>query len=653
VLTLIWAALTAMAGYDTVWLSYVSIAETLRTAGWIAFLVSLLSKLWRLSERTSYAFILSLVVWFVFAGLIIMDLAGQLGLVRDFDAAAGSLVPLFIMGRLVSAVGGLALVENLYRNTPQNNRWGILMLCLGLGGMFAYDIVLYAQGLLFRSLDQDLYNARGVVNALIVPLIGIAAARNPSWKIDVYLSRRIVFHTLSLMATGLYLMLMAGAGYYLREFGGEWGNLLLASFLFAAFIGLVVILSSGQMRARARVFMAKHFFDYKYEYRDEWLRFIRTVSGAGVDNEGLETRVIRAVCDILDAPGGVLWLRGEDGVYAPAQRWNYGSSIAGREAEDGDFIRFMADRRWIINLHDMRNDAPDYDGMPAPSWAADNPRTWLALPLFHNDRLIGFVEVEEARAPRPLNWEDFDLLKTVGRQVASYLAEKQSQEALANAAQFDAFNRRFAFIIHDLKNLVSQLSLIARNAEKHADNPEFQRDMLLTLTASVDKMNAMLAKLNRTSEVPRSDEAVDVGQVLNEVARAKQAHHANLTIACDLDGCRVRGDRDKLEQVFAHLIQNAIDACDAGQEVRVAGRRDADTLVVDIEDRGCGMSEEFVRKDLFKPFTSTKDSGFGIGAYEARSFIVAMGGRMDVVSRLEEGTRIRVTLPIAPAGQAA
>ena len=122
-------------------------------------------------------------------------------------------------------------------------------------------------------------------------------------------------------------------------------------------------------------------------------------------------------------------------------------------------------------------------------------QAWVAVPLAHHDRLVGIVLLASPDFRRPLDWEDFDLLRTAGRQAASALAEALGQEALANAQRFEEFNRRFAFILHDIKNLVSQLGLVARNAERHADNPEFRADMVATLQSSVAKMNDLLARL--------------------------------------------------------------------------------------------------------------------------------------------------------------
>ncbi|RME62799.1 MAG: PEP-CTERM system histidine kinase PrsK, partial [Alphaproteobacteria bacterium] len=455
----------------------------------------------------------------------------------------------------------------------------------------------------------------------------------------------------SLLATGAYLLLMAAAGYYLREFGGDWGTLLQVGFLAAALILLLVLAFSGRVRSQFRVFFTKHFFSYRYDYREVWLRFIRTVS----DTSGaldLDHRVIQAVAEMFDSPGGALWLH-EDGEYVLAARWNWRTAAAGREAEDGPLARFLAARQWAVDLNELRDGAGDYGDLPVPAWAAEDGAAWLIVPLVHHERLIGFLVLSQPRARRPLNWEDHDLLKTVGRQAASYLAERQSQEALGQAHQFEAFNRRFAFIMHDLKNLVSQLSLLVRNAERHADNPEFRADMLATLRASVDKMNDLLAKLRRATDAIRRDERFALRPLLEAVVREKGAAHNSLTLSWQGGDVMLAGDRERLEQVFAHLLQNAIDASKADAPIRVVVRQGEETVEVDVADEGCGMSEQFVRSELFRPFRSTKAAGFGIGAYEARELVRSLGGKLRVRSKVGEGTVMTVVLPCTPCEAAA
>ena len=288
-------------------------------------------------------------------------------------------------------------------------------------------------------------------------------------------------------------------------------------------------------------------------------------------------------------------------------------------------------------------------GMPLPAWAASERRAWLAVPLVHLDSLAGVIVLDRTVAARDLNWEDFELLRTLGRQAASYIAEAQTQAALDEAGSFDEFNRRFAFIMHDIKNLVSQLSLVSRNAERHADNPAFRADMVATLQSSVGKMNDLLARLAQHNTGRADTPApVDVADLVGEVVAAKRRDHAAIQVdAATTLPVVVTADAARLEQVFVHLIQNAIDASNPTDRIDVSIGRDNECVRVAIIDQGCGMSAAFVRSELFKPFRSTKAGGFGIGAYEARAIVRGLGGRLEVVSREGEGTQFTVVLPLA------
>jgi putative PEP-CTERM system histidine kinase len=275
----------------------------------------------------------------------------------------------------------------------------------------------------------------------------------------------------------------------------------------------------------------------------------------------------------------------------------------------------------------------------------EDSSVWVGIPLLHNQRLVGLAILAAPEYRRPLDWEDFDLLRTAGNQAASSLAEAMSQEALANAQRFEEFNRRFAFILHDIKNLVSQLSLVARNAERHADNPEFRADMVATLQASVGKMNELLARLapHSASRVQRI-EAQPLRPILADAIAAKRRDREVQLLGDASLAAMV--DAGALEQAVGHLLQNALDASSAAP-VTVRVDADARNVTVAITDKGVGMDGDFIRNRLFQPFASTKADGFGIGAFEARSLIVAMGGRLSVDSRPGQGTTFTITLPAA------
>ena len=644
--TTAWAAVTAGSFYFPVLsVTLGSVTETLRSLGWILFLGAILNHYWQQADRQDYAQGMRLAVGGIFSFLIGLDIIlalQNLGLVGPW-----ALVPqLILLSRMAVAVGGIFMVDNLYRNTAAKNRWGIRLLCVGLGGLFAYDFLFYADAVLSGRFSPIFFEARGAVNALVVPLIAVSAARNPSWKLDVFVSRGVVIHTASLVASGIYLLVMGAFGYYLRDLGGRWGVILQITFWSGALMLLFVIVFSGKFRARLRVLVSKHFFNYRYDYREEWLRFLKTISESEMAR-GLPERVIQALADIVDSPGGILWQRDDTGHFVRTARWTSKIEVSGSLATGDPFLRLLEARNWIVDLTTIGEDQDLYEAHPIPEWLLAEKLFWLVVPLLHHGELMGFIVLEHSRARRALNWEDRDLLKTVSQQVASYLAEQKSEKALAEARQFEEFNKKFAFIMHDIKNLASQLSLMVKNADKHAGNPEFQRDMVATVRNSVEKMQLLLTRLNRLqdADVGKDRQLVSLEPMLARTVDAQNGTNVTLTFACQGDSPVVRADPGQLETVFAHIIQNALDAVGADGKVDVILAVRGEWVRVSVTDNGPGMDEAFVREELFKPFRTTKETGYGIGAYESRQLVRGLGGRIEVDSVVGRGTAMTVWLP--------
>lgn len=614
--------------------------EVLRTAGWLAFLLALLSlprtgrdvaPRWRLGAAA---------VAVVCIMVVAADMMGSHAV--EFSSLR---VEIGILGRLILSVIGLLLVENLLRNTRPEHRWNIKFLCFGIGGLFAYDFFMYSEALLYHRVNLDLNAARGATNALIVPLIALSARRNPDWSIDIFVSRRVVFHSATLIGAGAYLLLMSGVGFYLREFGGQWGVVLQAMFLFAAVLLLLLIVFSGAFRARMKDVISKNFFSYKYDYRDEWLRFIDTVTSTehGV---GLPLRVMEGIANIVESPDGGIWRYENPTRFVPLAAWN-ATLPEGVQEADPSFGRWLEQNQGVINLDQLAAGRDNYAGAVVPEWLQQIRRAWLVVPLLHHDRLLGIVLLGRSRASRQVGPEDYVLLSTVGRQAASYLAEQETARALAESQQFDEFNRRFAFVLHDIKNLVSQLSLMLQNAQKHKNNPSFQEDMLETVRESVEKMNRLLVRLHQSGKETAAAVRVALPLLLRQVVERSAHRNSNISFDCDLDSIAVVADEERLGAVFAHLVNNALEAIDGRDGGRVVVRlslRGGDALI-DVEDNGPGMDEDFVRNELFRPFRTTKKGGFGIGAYESREFVREHGGRMDVASEPGRGTRVQIRLP--------
>ncbi len=645
--TSVWAVTFVLAArYGAPWIQYLSLAETIRTSAWIIFLIAMLRSTWQLDERWRSSFVIAGTLGFVVSLQLALDLLGMAG---SFSMN-GVVAHLFVVTRLTVAVSGLVLVHNLYVNSTVSSRNGVRMLAIGLIGFFGYDLNFYTLQFLLPPPSSDLLNIRGAVDAIVVPLLLISARE--AWADRLQVSRQVVFHSLSFSIIGFYLIVMAIAAYGLRLVGGDWGLLLQISFLFGTAILGAVVLVSPRFRAALRVQIAKNFFAYRYDYRQEWLRFIATVSRTGDRAGSLNERVIEAVCAVVDSPGGAIFLRDDDSL-EPAATWNFRNFRGGALPLEQGLARFLGDRQRIVDFDEMRAGTGDYDGASIPSWVVADRRIWLGVPLVHLERLAGFILVERTVASRALNWEDYDLLRTLGQQAAGYIAEASTQAALDEAGKFDEFNRRFAFIMHDIKNLVSQLSLVARNVERHADNPAFRADMIATLQASVGKMNDLLARLSqRSTKIETPAKPVDFAALLGEIVRIRRHAHPALTLEISGEPPYCDAVPGRIEQLFSHLIQNAIDASAPNAPIVVSLRTVDDAIVTTVADQGSGMSARFIRQELFAPFRSTKAEGFGIGAYEAREIVKAAGGRLEVDSIEGKGTIFTVSLPCRAANAA-
>jgi len=631
--TALWAGAVALRGWQPGGLDMAQVASALevaRSVAWLVFLALLLAPTGLPVKRVLGGI----------AVLATLQLAlGDVPVHLLAPAQAGQPILTAVIVRLLLAVLGILLVEQLYRGTPTRERWGIKFACLGLGTLFVYDFYLFSDAMLFRRVQPDIWAARGIVNALCVPLLAITAARNPGWKLGLTLSRKLMLRSAALIGCAVYLLAMAAGGWYLRSVGGAWGPVMQLACLVGAALLLVGVLFSGTARARVRVFISKHFYQARFDYRDEWRRFTQALSEGGpVPGE----RAIQAIAALAESPAGALWIARDSGLCEPAARWNMPPQH-GTERVDSDFCRLLQVRQWVV---EAGRPLPGAGAMPA--WMQDIPQLWLVVPLLLHGRLFGFVALARPRTAVALNWEVYDLLRLAGSQAASCLAHGELADRLAVARQFESFNRMSTFVVHDLKNLLSQHSLLLSNAERHKHNPAFQEDMLATLAHSVQKMSGLLQRLAR-SEAGHGGDTATVLPLAGIVRAAVQAYATAqprpVIEASDETLCAL-ADAQRLERVLAHLLQNAVEATSPQGSIRVALRRQGDAALIELRDTGMGMSEAFMRDRLFRPFETTKAAGMGIGVYESREYLREMKGRLEVDSCPGAGTTFRLILPL-------
>jgi len=625
--------------------------ELLRSLAWFSFLLVMLRTAYKSSDQVNKNFKITFIGISVFIiGLMLLALyrisGGSL-----FEFIAGNDV---LVGHLLISIGGLVIIEQLYRNTSEEHRSALKYLWIAIGAMFAYDFYMYSDAFLFQRIDNELWNARGFIHAMVVPLIGVAIKREMQWSlgdetIDIFLSRRIVFHTTTLLASGIYLVFIGFGGYYVRDMGGDWGVVAQATFLFAAALVLVILLFSSKIRARLKVMIDKHFFHYKYDYREEWLRIIRTLSLQG-DDKSLHERAIRSLAQIIDSPGGLLMMERDNGCFESDERWNF-QRVNIREPEDSTLSKFLADHQFVISLDEYDEDPDMYTRLgplEIPEWLANIKQAWLVVPLMHQDHLMGYVVLLRSPAHEHyFNWEDSDLLKTAGRQAASHLAQFEAAKALVSAKRFEEVNRLSAFIVHDIKNMIGQLSMVVSNAAKHKSNPMFIDDAIVTVENTVNKMNKLLVRLRGEGEADKNT-PINLCELLEESVKAcTNAGALPIPVLnCRNEKILITANKDRMATNIAHIIQNAQDATVDTGSITVSLRKQKDSAIIEITDTGEGMDEKFIHDRLFQPFESTKGT-MGIGVFQVREYVHKLGGQLDVESELGVGTIFRLHIPLS------
>jgi putative PEP-CTERM system histidine kinase len=635
-MTALWALAVSGIGGDEM---VTRAAETLRNLAWLGFMIMLHRRDGNARPPIALGTVYG-VVALVAIGAFVLHLVAVTGnpeMTLPVENAA-------LLLRMLVAVTALVLVQALYSAVAPATGNGLRWMIVALAGLWFIDFATFSTAYLTGDFVPELAVPRGAVMVPVALAMGIGLQRKGEWSVQV--SRTVAYQSLSLVAIGAYFALLALATSAIATVGGANARVLQTAFVFGSTAAILTLVSNSWLRAWAKVKLAKHLFRHRYDYRAEWMRFTETL-GAPEGAAPLDERIVKAVADLTDSPAGLLLV--PDGIgLEPGAAWNWDRSTL-PVVGDSALAHHLEGTGRILELDGLRQvEADSVDAAAVPQWMLDHGDAWVLVPLPHMGSLVGAILLARPPVPRALDWEDFDLLKVAGRQAASYLAEARAQSALADAQRFDEFNRRFAFILHDIKNLVSQLTLTARNAERHADKPEFRADMVATLKDSSERMNALLARLSQHNRA-RADapHATDIVPLVDRVAGVRRRQHPVVVSgACTAVAL---ADPAGLEQLLGHLVQNAIEASPAAEPVTLAIAADGIQVTIDVIDQGCGMSPAFVRDRLFKPFVSSKPGGFGIGAFEAQQLAAAMQARIEVISREGQGTRFRVVLKAAHA----
>jgi len=542
-------------------------------------------------------------------------------------------------------------LERTFRHSTGHMRWQTKFMFLGIGGLFGIHIFTDSQTLLFKVVNSGLINVN--LGALLVAdvLILRSLFRGKPLNVSIHLSHQFLYNSFTILIIGIYFIAVGVLAWLSQYF--QWiGNVNISIFLiFVAIIGIAALLLSDRLRLKRKRFISRHFKRPQYDYQKIWENFTEKTATI-TQTDKLCDAIVRMVSATLEILSVSIWLVDEK-----QERLSFGGStvITAAQFEKLPFygqggeslIRAMADQTMPIDLDSRTDDwVEDLKHLYGMEETKES-RIRYCVPLNAAGHLIGIMTLSEKVFYEPLSFEESELLKTIADQAAANLLNLRLSESLRQAKELEAFQSMSAFFMHDLKNLASKLSLVAQNLPIHMDNPEFRADALKTMSQSVAKINGMSSRLSMLSQkLELIFKDTDVNELVAEtVAELKDLIGA--TIEQDLNKIPALSvDRQQVHKVLENLLMNAYDAAGKGGHIRVTTANQSSWLEISVSDNGCGMSKEFMEKNLFRPFQTTKKQGMGIGLYHCKTIVEAHGGRIDVESEEGKGTTFRVMLPI-------
>ncbi|MBT8080154.1 MAG: PEP-CTERM system histidine kinase PrsK [Gammaproteobacteria bacterium] len=637
-ISMLWAVIWLSGFLDvTRTIQWVMLVEWLRGLAWLLATYAILREI----SKTSLARFVRSVYGMLVALLVVVPVG--LYLLRG---GSPPVTLAWMSGGYVLSLLIVVTAEQLYRNARSEVRSSVNYLCVAIAGVFIFDLALYGFVVAGIPTGPEYWAARGFVNALFATPLALGIWRRSRQSSGGQMPKQMVFYSFGLTIIAIYVVLIFVGHYYVREFGQSWGVVGSIVLVVAAIGAAVTLFVSNSLRARARVLLMKSFFQFKYDYRKEWLRFIATLSESGLEN--VAATAVRAVAQIVNSPGGLVLVREQGSSrYLPLDSWSCDIPGDAAVAADSPLGQFVRARQWVIDLEEMKQSPQQYGNLRLEDWLQRDPDWWLIVPLFLGKRLYGLIILRKPRVVPALNFEDHDLLRTVGRHVGMHISQSELDKRMAESSQFGAYNRLTAFLMHDLNNLIAQQSLVVENAEKHRHNPKFVDDAIDTIANSVARMKRLMEQLTSRSKTP-TGRRTDLRETLTQSVEHCMALKPIPSVSPGDTPIPVNADPERLCMVFEHLIRNAQDATDDNGEISIDVTVAGKIAQVAIRDTGTGMAPDFVRERLFRPFDSTKGSGsMGIGAYQARDYIRSLNGQLDVTSEVGSGTTFNVKLPLA------
>ena len=566
-------------------------------------------------------------------------------------------VPIFLFGPLgryfyVFLILGLVLnlvqLENTLRASRGSKRWQIKYVIIGVGAILFFYVYLASQALLFSAYNLEFILLTSVVTLVSSAVIALFIVRHRLLDVDVFISRYVVYNSVTLLVVGLYLLAVGVVAQGIKYFEIPFSYFFTTIFIFLSILLLVVLLFTASIRRKVQLFINRHFYKHKYEFRDKWMETIDRIS-----SENSVENICVTLSDIIEETMGVrnvnVWLY--DAVRGRYRLFNrvYSNDFVtvGNSHPLARLVRQVKKTFYIEDyLEDIQNREDDYIKLKELLSATG---AVLCSPMVAGEDVVGFVLQGEDISGEAYRQDDFEFLKAVTTQAAVQIKNINLARDLMAAREMEVFHKMASFIMHDLKNLANTLSLVSQNARYNMDNPDFRKDAVRTIDSTVSRMKGLIEKFSRIpKETVLNKHEVNLKRLVDNALKKVHLGGSKKVVVANRIGDLppINVDAEAFEMVLINLVANACDAIGEEGKIEITASVDGNTVRISVSDTGRGMSQDFIDKALFRPFKSTKKGGFGIGLYQCKTVIEAHGGSIDVESKEGKGTTFTVSLPL-------
>lgn len=608
--------------------------ETLVAAVWVLLLLAILdTSKSRLIEfcKTKYAL------------TVILSATAFICLLNFSPIDQGTKFKLLVSANLLAAIIQLILLEQIYRSSG-GDKWGYKPLVLGLTCINIYHLIMMSNALLLNALHPQYVASRPYIFVLAAPFILLSMKRIGDWNLRIFISRDVVLQSALLMFAGGYLLLMSVTGYVIQQIGHAWSGVVQVVFIAGALMVLAYIFISDSIRKHFRIFIQKHFYANQFDYREEWLKLTMTLDAAKPDEDFYEVS-LRGICQSLQYQYGSYYKVTTNKVEIKTKDHFQLNEAATKELLA--ISRRLSENHWLVDITEFGSAAYAHEFRGYHTNHLIMFDVEIIVPIFINDSLHGIFVLTSRNCDRQkLNWEVRDYLRAVGSQIGSYIRSGEARLTLEENAKFAAFNRMSAFVVHDLKNVIAQIGMIVKNAEKHRTNQEFIDDTFETLGHTKVRMDRMLAQLKEKQQQRGRSSVVNLNSLLQKLSLDFQRNRPHPVVSIPTEQIEVTVDYDRFYSIVGHLIENAQHASDDNSKIFVSLEDKAEYHEITVQDSGVGMTQEFINNQLFAPFVTTKgNAGMGVGVYEAKNYVEELGGALHVSSVVGEGSTFKITIP--------